>query len=207
MTLDELTIRFTSMTHRQKAVTVFTYTISPPTIFAGLGFAVAWLADNHWLEWGLAYNVLIVLLPLIFVGILMRLDRIQSVSMSRDERHVPYLLTFITTMATWWILRTASAPPLLLSLCLVTAIALLGLFIVNLWWKISNHATASMSAAVLWGMIDNWAAGVSLMMLAVLVCAGRLYLRKHTVLQLVAGAVWGAMVVLLIWAFGWLPTL
>lgn len=202
MTVDELFGRFAKMSHPEKMVTLFTYLISPPTIFSCLGFAIPWLVDEQWIRWGIAYNALIVLLPLVVVGTLLRLGKIQSVSMSQHERRGPYFLTFSTTIITWVILQAMNAPPLLLSLCLVTALALFGLFVTNLWWKISNHATASISAALLWGIVDNWTVGIVLIMLTVLVCAGRLYLGKHTIMQLVGGVVWGSTITLVIWKFG-----
>jgi membrane-associated phospholipid phosphatase len=71
--------------------------------------------------------------------------------------------------------------------------------LVNIWWKISHHATAILGGVLLADVIFGDRVGLLLAPLVVLVCVARVYLRKHTPAQiaagllLAAGTLWGLL--------------
>jgi membrane-associated phospholipid phosphatase len=183
----------------ERQVRYATYVISPPTVFAGLGYALAWVArPEFWpgLAWGTFYGVATSLLPLLFVVWMRLTGRVGSITMTRRERTVPYFLAVIAALGAWALLVAIDGPLLLRCLTLVNALALGGLGLINLGWKISNHAAAVGAGAMIAGLVFGALTGWLLAPVAVAVCVARVWLRKHTTGQVVAGLALGVAVVL-----------
>lgn len=184
-------------TGRIKQIRTFTHIVSPPVIFATLGYAVAWSQLPFWpgLLWGSLYGLLISLLPIVYVVWLLRSGRIEDINMNRQERRLPYLVAVVCASVAALVVYFGGGPAYLYHLTLLNVIALGAMGLINSVWQISNHATAIVSAMWVAGAVfDRWAA-VVLLPLCIGVCAARIYLRRHTPSQIAAGAALGTAAV------------
>lgn len=171
---------------------------SPPLLgFVGalvigqrLGTAVGW-----W-QVGL-YASLTLLLPLAYIFWLLRRGLVSDFHLPRrEERLKPMRLSLVTAVIGWLLLFRLAAPPLLLALSLANLGQSLLYFGITRYWKISIHTAVAAGLAVLvwhtWGLLA-W----PLLAAVPLVAWSRVYLRRHTVAQTVAGVGVGAFVLLL----------
>lgn len=177
------------------AARLFSHVVSPPVVFAALGLALAWRATPGWgaLPWAALYGFWISLAPILFVLYLLRTGRISDISMNKQERRIPYVVGVVCAVITYGLLRWLGGPANLQCLTIFNIVALTVLGAINWVWQISHHATAITSAAWLVFAVFGGLAGWLMIALAVVVCANRLYLRRHTPAQLVAGIAWGAV--------------
>ena len=79
---------------------------------------------------------------------------------------------------------------------------LAALALINIVWLISIHATGMMATTLLAGFIFGAPIGWALTPLLVLVCWARLYLKRHTPAQVVAGLALGALLIVPLLPFG-----
>jgi membrane-associated phospholipid phosphatase len=173
---------------------LFSNIVSPPVMFALLGFAVALYERPLWsgLSWGVVYGLLVSLSPILFILYLLQTGRIKELHMSdTSERHWPYLAAIGFTALTLLIIHLADGPELLRCLTLFNLVELTALGLINVFWLISIHATGIMATAVIVGLVFGWGAGWALAPLIILVCWVRLFLRRHTPAQVVAGLALG----------------
>lgn len=169
--------------------------VCPPVVAAvcillvaySLGTLAAW-------EWACFYLTAVVLVPTLYVVWLLRHGHVTDFHLRvREQRIKPLILTLAAVLMAWLMLWLGQAPPLLV----VTAgagLALVGIiFLVTLRWKISGHAAAISGFATLCYLLIGHAA--SPVALAVpLVIWARLRLRRHTLLQTMAGTAVGALI-------------
>jgi membrane-associated phospholipid phosphatase len=135
---------------------------------------------------------------------LLRSGRIAELHMSNThERSIPYLSAVLFAAIAYALIAGFGGPELLSCLSLFNIIELGLLAAINYFWLISLHATGAMATAVLLGLVFGWP--VSLIVgipLVVSVCWVRLFLKRHTMAQVVAGLVLGTAVVLVLVPFG-----
>lgn len=183
-----------------KLARIYSNVVSPPVMFAILGIAFA-LKDNSFLTgmgWAVVYGLIVSLAPILVVLYLMHIGVIKELHMSNTrERHIPYLSSILFAGATWFILTQFNGPELLVCLAIFNVIELTLLALINIYWLISLHATGIMASYVLVGLIWGWGiASVVVIPFVVSVCWVRLYLKRHTPNQVLAGLALGALSVL-----------
>lgn len=180
---------------RIQAARLFSNVVSPPVIFAVLGLAVSLRELPFWtgLGWAVVYGLLVSLAPIIFVLYLLKTGRITELHMSNTgERHLPYLSALFFSAAAFALLSFADGPELMRCLTIFNMVELAFLASINIFWLISIHATGIMASFVLVGLIFGWPAAVIIVLpFVVAVCAVRLYLKRHSVAQVVAGLALG----------------
>jgi membrane-associated phospholipid phosphatase len=100
------------------------------------------------------------------------------------------------------VIALLDGPELLRCLALYNVVALTSLGLINTRWLISIHATSIAAAWMMITLIFGW--GWSLVFLPLVIVMGwtRYYLKRHTVLQIVAGMALGAGIVLIFRQFG-----
>lgn len=167
----------------------FGYVISPPVIFIILAIAVAWHETDFasGLRWGLMYGAIAALLPLSLVVYLLINNKITDISMTREERILPYLFAFLSAVLAYCVMRFGGGPQLLVSLGLLNMMGIGGMGLINLRSQISNHATSITSATLVAGLVFGKTIGLLLVPLLVVVCALRLFLKRHTLGQILGG--------------------
>jgi membrane-associated phospholipid phosphatase len=179
--------------------------ISPPIMFAAIGLALGVYERGWWpgLGWGALYSLLVALTPIIVILYLMRVGRIGDLHMSAThERHIPYLSSVISGALAYVLLTIFDGPILLRCLAILSIITLGALGLINTKWLISIHATAAAATWLIATLIYGWLAGLILLPLLILISGIRLYLKRHTPAQVLAGIALGISTVLLMRAFG-----
>jgi len=136
--------------------------------------------------------------PFIYILIALRMGKISDVDVSRrTERAGPFLFGISSVLAGWLVLILLQGPRNLQTVLIITAVSGILMMVTTLWWKISIHASSLGGAATMltafYGAIMQPA-----FLLLILVSWSRVVLRRHTVLQVVAGSLVSIALTLLI---------
>lgn len=140
------------------------------------------------------------LLPMLMVVILKKLKLIDDIGLNgRRERVIPYVITIICLLGTGWFLYMKGAPLWVAMFFAGGALAGLINMIVNFRWKISAHAAGIAGiVAMLIQIVKEgfpvpgttlWIAAT--IILAGLLCSARVWLGRHTLMQVLAGTAVG----------------
>lgn len=184
---------------------LFSNIVSPPVMFAVLGLLLAWhvLSPLPALLWAAVYGFFVSLAPILFVLYLLRTGRIVELHMSNtQERHLPYLVAILGSLVVIALLRLFDGPQLLVCLALFNLVTLFSIGLINLRWLISFHAAAAMAMDTIVALVFGPLAAVALAPVVALVVGARLYLRRHTLGQIIGGLAIGAGSVLLLRQLG-----
>jgi membrane-associated phospholipid phosphatase len=179
--------------------------ISPPIMFAAVGLALGIYERpiRPGLIWGLVYGLIVTMIPMAVVFVFLRTGRIGDLHMSHtSERHIPYLVAVGAGALAFAVIRLLNGPVLLQCLAVLNIITLGALGLINTQWLISIHATAAAATWLIATLIFGPVVGLVLLPLVVLICYIRLYLKRHTLAQVLAGIALGLTVVLVLRAFG-----
>lgn len=167
--------------------------LNPPCLSAAGFFLVAYLqaAPSAW-AWATFYNITAVLLPVLYVAQLVWSGKATDLHLPhRQERLRPLLLSILFSSFAAIILWIGQAAPLFIALAIANLFQLVLIFLITLQWKISVHSAASAGLAVLgWAVWPETA--VFLVPLIPFVAWSRVYLRRHTLAQTIAGTLLGA---------------
>jgi len=178
----------------------FAYGISqvfcPPCVAIGgmLLAAAAHPSPQGWLCAG-TYIVLAVLGPLLMLFWLMSRGEVSDLDVTqREERYKPFIVAVCGAAVAWSILSVLEAPGLQVQFAAAHAAVISIIVVITLYWKISVHAASAASLATLVSALLE-AKLLAILPVPVLVVAwSRLYLGRHTLAQVVAGGVLGAVV-------------
>ncbi len=173
---------------------LFSNVVSPPVMFAVLGLVLAWRELPFWpaVAWAAVYGFFVSLAPLLFVLYMLYSGRILELHMTNTaERHLPYLVAVFGSLVVLGLIFVLDGPELLRCLALFNVVTLVTMGVINARWLVSFHATAAMAMATIVGLVFGEAFGVALLPVVALVAAVRLYLRRHTVAQIIGGVVIG----------------
>jgi len=142
------------------------------------------------------------ILPTAAIITLMKLGKVSDMSLpNRSERLIPYIVSVICYVATFLYLDFVNAPYWLADFYIGAAMTSICALLITFRWKISAHASAiaGFTAAVIWLALHNmillgatyWTCG------AILLCGilgtVRLILNRHTLAQVFAGYLLGAV--------------
>lgn len=175
---------------------IYSNIVSPPTMFAVLGLAVALWELPFWqgLAWAAIYGLLVSLAPILFVLYLLKTGRITELHMSDTrERHLPYLSALFFSAVTFGLVTLFKGPELMRCLTVFNMVELALLGIINIFTLISIHATGVMASMIVVGLVFGWAASLLVLPFVVTISWVRLYLKRHTPMQIVAGLVLGVV--------------
>lgn len=174
---------------------IFSNVVSPPVMFAVVGLVFALLERPTFggFLWAAVYGLLVSLAPILLVLYLLRTGRIKELHMSNTrERRLPYLASVICAGLMYLLATTLDGPELLRCLALFNVLELAALGLINNYWLISIHATGIVATTLLaWLVLGSQTLAITLP-LSVAVVAVRLFLKRHTPAQLVAGGALGA---------------
>ncbi len=191
-----------------KAARTFSNVVSPPVMFAMLGLAIPLKTLPFWpgFAWAAVYGLLVSLAPILIVLYLLKIGYISELHMSdNNERHLPYATAVAFALIALGIVSWFDGPDLLRCLLIFNIIELITLGVINIWWLISIHVTGVVATWVIVGLVFGWAASLIVVPFVISVAWVRLYLKRHTPLQVIAGATLGIVSVLslrLIGCFG-----
>jgi len=195
-----MTIPLDQQEHNRKGLVqfarLFSNIVSPPVIFAVMGLALALqsLPIPQALIWAAINGFIISLLPILFVLWLLRTGRIGELHMSNTrERHLPYLVGVVCGALMLALVIFLNGPKSLQCLALFDIITLSALGIINIRWLISFHATAIIAAWAITGLVFGWGLSFFVLPFVIAVIVIRLYLKRHTTMQVLAGLLLGTI--------------
>jgi membrane-associated phospholipid phosphatase len=126
--------------------------------------------------------------PFVYILISVRMGKISDVDVSRrTERSGPFLFGILSVLAGWQALIILQGPKNLQTVLIITAVSGIVMMVTTLWWKISIHASSMGGIATILTAFYG-AVMLPTFLLLVLVSWSRVVLRRHTVLQVVAGS-------------------
>jgi hypothetical protein len=176
--------------------------LSPPLVWAVMIFTIAFHVTSNQtlaLTYALVYGVMICLLPILYIAWMVRRGKISDLHMKeRRERIIPFLISVLCSTLAWAALRLMNAPDILPLVAAVTLIQLSIMAVITLFWQISMHAMGITVAVVAMGVVFGVGAALVTSPLVPIVAAARLSLRRHTLAQVVAGALLGVLIPLLV---------
>jgi membrane-associated phospholipid phosphatase len=130
--------------------------------------------------------------PMLYVFRLYAVDRISDLDMSvRHEREAIFSAFVVFYSVGTLVLYLAHAPRVMIAAMLGYTLSTILVQFITRYWKISTHALA-ITAPMVALMLLFGRQPLPFVVLVPMVCWARVYLRAHTLLQVVAGAALGA---------------
>ena len=158
------------------------------------------------MAYGALAALFVCVIPLLLLLVLVRLGKVTDHHVSDRKQRAPVLLmTLGSIVAGLLVLEAAGAPESVVAMVLAVVGGVVVLAGVSPFWKISGHAAAISSSAVIAVMMLGQA-WLPLLLLIPAVGWSRVVLRAHTVAQVVAGSLFGGVVMAGIWWLlqGWM---
>ncbi len=175
---------------------------SPPMVWAVLVFPIAFryaASRGQAITWALTFGVLVCLLPVLYIVWMVRRGKIGDIHMKeRHERLRPFLVSILCTAVAWQILRMMGAPAMLPMVAVFSVVQLAIMTLITLVWQISMHTMSITGAIVATGIVFGPVSALVISPLVPLVGAARLKLHRHTLAQVIAGSLVGAIIPLII---------
>jgi len=169
-----------------------------PLFVAPVFFLIMLLADpslsvsNKWLL-SLIVLTFSSFIPLGFLLILQSKGKIHTIEIDRREKRVtPLLLGVLHFIIGYFILRFLKAPPLVSGLMFCYATNTFIVVLITLYWKISLHAigvSGPFAALVFQCGWQVWPLGLIIPLVGI----SRIILKKHTIMQVIAGTMIGLL--------------
>lgn len=180
-----------------------------PPVVVSLQLLISPLAEAGFpgtIGYGALAALFVCVLPLVVLLVLVRMGKVTDHHVSNRKQRAPVLLMALGCIAVGLLVLNAAAAPLsvvAMVLAVVGGVAVLAA--VSPFWKMSGHA-AAMSCAAVVSVLMLGPAWAPLLLLIPAVCWSRVVLRAHSLAQVVAGSLFGGVVMAGIWWLlrGWL---
>lgn len=150
------------------------------------------------------YFIITFLLPALFIPVLYYFGMISKIEIDkRKERLLPLLTVVIMYSLAWHFMGRIGMPPLLLKIIISSLFSVFATLLVTLFWKISLHSAGMGSLLGLVFFLANFEnlsmllIGFFVILFSGLVCTARLYLNRHSPVQVYVGYFLGFTVVYL----------
>jgi membrane-associated phospholipid phosphatase len=158
------------------------------------------------MAYGALAALFVCVVPLMLLLVLVRLGKVTDHHVSDRKQRAPVLLMALgSIVAGLLVLKAAGAPESVIAMVLAVVGGVVVLAGVSPFWKISGHAAAISSSAVI-AVLMLGPVWLPLLLLIPVVAWSRVVLRAHTRAQVVAGALFGGLVMAGIWWLlqGWM---
>lgn len=176
--------------------------LSPPVVSALMFIPIALMFSatrKRAFIWCVLYITLTSVLPTLYIAWEVYRGTITDIHMPiRKERYRPYAVTIICAIAAWVILQIFGAAPVLPILAVITLVQIIVMAAITFFWQISMHTMTITGAVIAYGLFFGMPYALVTIPLIMLVGAARLYLKRHTPAQVIAGAVVGSLVPMLV---------
>ncbi|MEL6148983.1 MAG: hypothetical protein AAFR56_05100 [Chloroflexota bacterium] len=173
--------------------------LSPPVVWTLLAFPLALAEETigrgNAIASATLYGFLVCWVPVMFIGWMVKRGHITDIHMKlRRQRILPFGVSITCSAGAVGLLWTLKAGTILILFGVATLLVLIVMALITIFWQISIHAMSITSAVVVAGMVFGMTVALWLLPLIPVVGAARLKLKRHTMAQLVAGALVGALV-------------
>lgn len=153
--------------------------------------------------WAAGLGVFLGVLPIMTFWFGLKKGKIEDIDLSRREQRTPYILIIIFYWLLGLILTWAfSGPKLIFAIVAIALIIALVVLIINLYWKISNHALAITVVSLYINQLYDWQ-HVWFFVFVPVVAWARWVQKKHSAAQLAGGVGLGIVAWLLLVNFGY----
>lgn len=173
-----------------------------PPVVVSIQLLVSPLTEDGFpgtMVYGALAAVFVCVLPLILLLVLVRLGKVTDHHVSDRKQRAPVLLMALgSILAGLLVLEAAGAPRSVVAMVLAVVGGVVVLAAVSPFWKMSGHAAAISCSAVI-AVLMLGPAWAPLLLLVPAVGWSRVVLRAHTVAQVVAGSLFGGVVMAGIW--------
>ena len=170
------------------------YVFVPPS-FTFLIFLYVGLTGSY--ETDMKFKIILsglllgLIFPIIYFTYLMKKGRVGDTDATiKEERFLPYIFGVFISSVGLLLSYVLYLPKIISGIWFIYLLNMLLLLLINKYWKISAHAIgASLTIGILFQINNLW----SLIILPLLIIIGwsRIYLGKHTLLQVITGAIFG----------------
>jgi membrane-associated phospholipid phosphatase len=178
-----------------------TETFQPPVVVS-IQLLISPLSEDGFpgtMVYGALAALFVCVLPLILLLVLVRLGKVTDHHVSDRKQRAPVLLMALASiLAGLLVLEAAGAPRSVVAMVLAVVGGVVVLAAVSPFWKMSGHA-AAISCSTVIAVLMLGPAWTPLLLLVPAVGWSRVVLRAHTVAQVVAGSLFGGMVMAGIW--------
>jgi len=149
--------------------------------------------------YGALAALFVCVLPLFLLLLLVRMGKVTDHHVSDRRQRAPVLLMALACiLAGLLVLEAAGAPQSVVAMVLAVVAGVVVLAAVSPFWKISGHAAAVACSAVI-AVLMLGPAWLPLLLLVPAVCWSRVVLRAHSLAQVIAGSLFGGVVMAGIW--------
>ncbi len=139
-------------------------------------------------RYALLYAAVAVVVPMVYLVWLMKTGRITDFHLpNRRERFGPFAVASASAAGGVGLLLYLGAPSAFVAPLIAALAQIVLLFVITLAWQISIH-TATSAGLATFAVLALGGAAVLLLLLVPVVMWARLYLRRHTLAQTLAGA-------------------
>ena len=193
-----LTIDGVDQTSPSKMARLISDVLSPPAMIVPMALLPLWYCEAGGWKFSVLYIGMLVLIPIAFVFYLVRSGQVQDIHLPhRRERWLPCLLVAGSSVGALGLFHLCHAPSPFISLASALAVLSTLLLSITLFWKISIHA-ASTTGMVTLTMLIVGEQTMALALLIPVVGWARVHLRRHSLMQVVAGSLLGALTLILL---------
>lgn len=188
-----------------RAARLYSDVFSPPSASAIFGFILAWSELSFWpgTLHAVIFGSLSSLLPLGYILILLKRGVINDIHLSNaKDRKTPYIIGIFGAILAYVILRWMGTSILFLNYILTNIIGLGFLAMINSRWLISAHTSTISAITTFAGFAFPLPIVIAISPLVILTAIIRFYLKRHTLGELLSGALVGIGSVLVLFLFG-----
>ncbi|GAB4579100.1 MAG: hypothetical protein Fur0022_18380 [Anaerolineales bacterium] len=186
------------------AARLFSNLASPPALFSGFAFLMAWLdrPEITGLAWAALYGLIAHLLPVLYLVYLYQQGRIYDIHVSSPaERRIPYRVGLAGALLSYLLVLFLADMPLLAHLILIHLLIMLVLALANERWLISAHVAAITALTIQTGLVFGALFSLLMLPLIPLTFYVRRYLKRHTLGELISGLALGVGSVFILTTF------
>jgi len=193
---------------KNRTATWVTEVLQPPVVVS-LQLLISPLSQPGFpgtIGYGALAALFVCVLPLVALLVLVRLGKVTDHHVSDRKQRAPVLLMALGSIAVGLlVLNAVGAPPAVVAMVLAVVGGVAVMAAVSPFWKMSGHA-AAMSCAAVVSVLMLGTAWAPLLLLIPAVSWSRVVLRAHSLAQVVAGSLFGGVVMAGIWWLlqGWM---
>lgn len=177
---------------------IYSNVFSPPSLYAIFGFVIAWFTLPFWIGslHAVIFGILASLLPILYIVHLLRTGKISDLHISnQNERHIPYVLGITGAGLALLILMRMNTPRLMQFFVIADILALTLLAILNIFWLVSAHMTGISIITTFASFAFGLKVGLFLIPIVGITFGVRLFLKRHTIPELISGTLLGVIIV------------
>jgi membrane-associated phospholipid phosphatase len=193
---------------KNRAARWITETFQPPVVVT-VQLLISPLTEAGFpgtMAYGALAALFVCVIPLLLLLVLVRLGKVTDHHVSDRRQRAPVLLMALaSSVAGLLVLNAVGAPESVIAMVLGVVGGVVVLAGVSPFWKVSGHAAAISSSSVI-AVLMLGPAWLPLLVLIPAVGWSRVVLRAHTLAQVIAGSLFGGLVMAGIWwtVQGWM---